>query len=182
MIWHSNEYNGGSGVEQGGNVNKLVNYLDKDHAQVYDSTGRTMDGQDLNEFVRDSKQSEMQRDLVLSPEEGVGENMSDEEMSLRARQTLNEYFSDKPEASYAYTIHRDTDKDHVQAAVHGNFDSIKMFSEQFDDMDKAMQKAGWEEREEQLLEEVEKEKREQATEQQEAHNDGLSQSINRGGA
>lgn len=150
MIWHSNEYNGGSGVSQGGNCNKLVNYLNKDDAKMLDACGREMDEDDLNEFVAESKTSEMQRDLVFSPQEGVGENMSDDELSLRARATMNEYLEDRPEADYCLAVHRDTDKHHVQVAVHGNFDSVKMFSEQFDDMDEAVENAQWAEREEQI--------------------------------
>lgn len=173
MIWNTPQYNGGSGVEQGGNCAALVNYLDKEEEKMIDACGREMDEDDLNEFVAESKTSEMQRDLVLSPQEGVGENMSDEEMSLRARATMNEYLRDKPEADYCLAVHRDTDKHHVQVAMHGNFDSVKMFSEQFEDMDEAVEQAQWQEREEQIKEQNEQ----QQQADQEAQSDGLSQSL-----
>jgi hypothetical protein len=174
MIWNTPQYNGGSGEQGGGNCAALVNYLDKDHTQMIDACGREMDEDEINEFVRESKSSEMQRDLVFSPEEGVGENMSDDEMSLRARATMNEYLKDKPEADYCMAVHRDTDKHHVQVAMHGNFDSVKMFSEQFDDMGEAVENAQWAEREEQIKEDISKEQRQQAEESQ---SDGLSQSL-----
>lgn len=160
-----------------GNCNKLVNYLQKEQAEMYDHTGRELDDDELNEFVRKSKNSEMERMITLSPVKEAGDAMSDDEMSLHARKTMNEYFQDRPEASYCYSIHRDTDVPHVQVAVHGNYDSLKMYEDEIEEMNE-MAQAQWQD--EELAEDLaQQEAEQQRASASESESDGLSQSISR---
>lgn len=123
---------GEAGGGSGGGVGQMVNYLDKDHATMYDGMGRELDEQDLNEFARESKQNRFQRMVTFSPPEN--HDLTDSQMSLHARETLDEYLQERPEASYVYTIHHDKDVPHVQAAMTGSKDDLAMYDEQIEEL------------------------------------------------
>lgn len=156
-----------------GNTDKLVNYLNKDHAEIYDHCGRKMDEDERNEFVRRSKSEEMHRMITLSPISEAGEALTDEEMSLHARETMNEYLKGRPEASYCFSVHRDTDNPHVQIAVTGNYDSIKMYDSEIEEMYDISEEKFQDER---LAEKIREEETEEQT-ASESESASMSQSM-----
>lgn len=122
---------GPSGEGNGGGVTKLTNYLDKADG-LRNQQGEQMSEEETNEFVREAKQNEFQRMIVFSPPEHA--DLSNKEFSLRARQTMDEYLKTRPEASYCFAIHRDTDTPHVQAAVTGSKDSLAMYDDEIEEL------------------------------------------------
>lgn len=121
-----------------GDATALVEYLDRskglhDLEGIRKPTGEEMTEEEKEKWVAWSRHQEMERMITLSPHPIAGREMSDEDLLLNARKTMHEYMTDKPDARYIYAVHRDPtdskDIPHVQVAMAGTYDAVKMFDE-----------------------------------------------------
>lgn len=124
---------GPSGGGAGGGTGKLMNYINKEEG-VKDRQGNAMNEEERNEFVQDSKNQEMQRRVSLSPTPAAGEEMSDEELELRTRQTMDDYLRNKPESTYCYAVDREKDHPHTDVILTGSEDDLKMYDEEREEL------------------------------------------------
>lgn len=155
----------------------MVNYINKADG-VRNCYGDHMDEEERNEFVRKSKQNEFQRMITFSPPENHG--LSDNEMQLHARQTMDEYLRDRPGVSYCFSIHRDTNVPHVQVAATGTNDSLKMFDSERKELKQITeQKFGQSLDQEQEQDQSQQQAAQHTQSASESESDGISQSISR---
>jgi hypothetical protein len=160
-----------------GSAGALVQYLDKGHEQgLKNRYGEEMSAEERERFVEKSREHEFRRLITIAP--GDGERLSDREMSLRTRRTVNEFFRDRSTAEYCYAVHRDTEHDHAQVALTGkkrdlymdrdDLDRFRELSrEQFPDLDRERElrrEHRLEQEHEQQLERVLEHERERALE------------------
>jgi hypothetical protein len=117
-----------------GDCTTLVNHLHdgtQEKEGVRNTLGKLMAQDEREEWINWSKHQMMQRLIILSPHPSTGREMTNEEFSLNTRETMNEYLRDKPEARYVFAVHRNPsdpeDVPHVQVAMAGNDDSVKMY-------------------------------------------------------
>jgi len=101
---------------QEGGAGALVDYISRDN-ELLNAAGEQMEPAEIQEFIDQSEEYEMGRQVTISPEDG--NDLSDAELSLLGRRTMNELVEDRPTATYCYAIHRDTENDHVQVAMTG---------------------------------------------------------------
>ena len=104
-----------SGRDHG--ASRLLSYISRGGHDLENRHGEKMTGEEQEAFIERSEQHQHEKQLVISPKNA--NDLSDEELSLATRKNMSEFVEDRPTADYCYSIHRDTDQDHVQVAVTG---------------------------------------------------------------
>ena len=102
----------------------LLDYMSQ--SQLRTRSDRPMSGAEVQQFVDLSEKKEYTEQWIFSPK--VGEELSDEEMSLAVRKTMREHLSDRKRGTYCFSIHRDTEHDHAHIAMTGQKSDLKRVS------------------------------------------------------
>lgn len=96
----------------------LVNYIGREgETLVRDRSGRPMSDERKEQFVEKSERHQFERHMIISPENG--DDLSNGELGRETRRTMEQFTKDRPTATYAYSVHRDTEHPHVHVAATG---------------------------------------------------------------
>lgn len=96
----------------------LVNYIGREgDTPVYDRAGRPMSEEQKEQFIEKSERHEFERHMIISPENG--NDLSNDELGRETRKTMEQFTKGRPTATYAYSVHRDTDHPHVHRRGNG---------------------------------------------------------------
>lgn len=111
----------------------LMDYIEQDSRDdLRDHTGETLDADEREAFENVSERHEFTREFIISPENG--DQLDDREMSRQTRATMSDTLDGRPNTSYVYGIHRDTDNPHVHVAATGPENSLYMDRDDLDDV------------------------------------------------
>lgn len=103
----------------------LVNYIGREgDTPVHDRAGRPMSAEKKERFIEKSERHEFERHMILSPENGT--DLSNDELGRETRRTMEQFTKGRPTATYAYTVHRDTDHPHAHVAMTGEKTDLYM--------------------------------------------------------
>lgn len=95
----------------------LMAYIGREgDTPVYDRAGRPMDDEQKDRFIAKSERHEFERHMIISPENG--NDLSNDEFGKETRRTMEEFAKGRPSATYAYTVHRDTEHPHAHSRRH----------------------------------------------------------------
>jgi len=98
----------------------LVEYIERGSSSpVRDETGRELDAEKREWFVRRSEEHGFTRSVVLSLPAEADARLSDRDVERETRGTMNEQLADAPSARYVYGIHEDTEHTHAHVALTG---------------------------------------------------------------
>lgn len=103
----------------------LMNYIGREgDTPVYDRAGRPMSDEKKERFVEKSENHQFNRHMIISPENGT--DLTNDELGRETRRTLEEFTKRRPTATYAYTVHRDTEHPHAHVAMTGEKTDLYM--------------------------------------------------------
>ena len=104
---------------------KLLAYIGREgDTPVYDRAGRPLSSAQKARFIAASDRHQFNRHLIISPENGS--ELSNDELGRETRRTLEEFTKGRPSATYAYTVHRDTEHPHAHIALTGEKTDLYM--------------------------------------------------------
>ena len=118
---------------------QLLDYLDREREHgrgLHNRYGESMSQREIERFIERSQEYDYERQVIISPE--FGDALSDAEMSLATRETMQEFVRDRPTATYCYAIHRDTEHPHAQVALTGS--KTDLWTDQ-EDLDRTKERA-----------------------------------------
>lgn len=109
-------------------ASNLLSYMNKEEGNgLHNRYGEEMTNAEIQHFVEKSEAHEFERSIIVSPENR--HTLSDDELSLYARKTMQEFTEDRPTADYCYAVHRDSENPHVHVALTGTKDDLYMNTE-----------------------------------------------------
>ena len=115
---------------QRGGAGDLMSYMERGDHTLRDSTGKEMTAAEKAEFLEKSEEHEFERQIIIAPER---EDLSDDQLHRRTRETINEYIDDQPTADYCYAVHNsDDERAHVHVAATGDIDNGDLYMERDD--------------------------------------------------
>ncbi|WP_122088924.1 relaxase/mobilization nuclease domain-containing protein [Halalkalicoccus subterraneus] len=111
----------------------LVNYISREgDTPVHDRSGRPMSDERKGRFVEKSGRHQFERHMIISPENGT--DLSNDELGKETRRTMERFTEDRPTATYAYSIHRDTEHPHAHVAMTGEKTDLYMDREDIENV------------------------------------------------
>jgi Relaxase/Mobilisation nuclease domain len=103
----------------------LVNYIGREgDTPVHDRAGRPMSDERKEQFVEKSERHQFERHMIISPENG--NDLSNDELGRETRRTMEQFTKGRPTATYAYSVHRDTEHPHAHVAMTGEKTDLYM--------------------------------------------------------
>lgn len=103
----------------------LMNYISREgDTPVRGRDGRPMSDAEKDRFIARSERHEFERHMIIAPENG--NQLSNEELGRETRRTMNDFTEGRPSATYAYTVHDDTEHKHAHVAVTGEKTDLYM--------------------------------------------------------
>lgn len=103
----------------------LMDYISREgDTPVYSRSGREMTESEREQFITKSERHQFERHMIISPENG--EQLSNDELARETRRTMEDFTKDRPSATFAYTVHRDTEHPHAHVAMTGEKTDLYM--------------------------------------------------------
>ncbi|KYH23777.1 hypothetical protein HAPAU_38560 [Halalkalicoccus paucihalophilus] len=103
----------------------LVNYIGREgDTPVCDRADRPMSDERKEQFVEKSERHQFERHMIISPENG--NDLSNDELGRETRKTMEQFTKGRPTATYAYSVHRDTEHPHAHVAMTGEKTDLYM--------------------------------------------------------
>lgn len=103
----------------------LMNYISREgETPVRGRDGRPMSDAEKDRFIARSERHEFERHMIIASENG--NQLSNEELGKETRRTMDDFTRGRPSATYAYSIHDDTEHKHAHVAVTGEKTDLYM--------------------------------------------------------
>lgn len=103
----------------------LMNYISREgETPVRGRSGRPMSEAEKDRFIARSERHQFERHMIIAPQNG--NDLSNEELGRETRRTMDDFTEGRPSATYAYTVHDDTEHKHAHVAVTGEKTDLYM--------------------------------------------------------